>query len=116
MTIKRLDQSGKTPFRFRTFQEKRGDLKTLANQRLGGFSLKNEIASLTKLASDKPFVLYFSVYFRTVHVFFVIGSFERIILLSVSFSKLCKVRIFRKIFLSFRLCLGYLVAAKVVRA
>ena len=48
MTIKRLDQSGKTPFRFRTFQEKRGDLKTLANQRLGGFSLKIEIASSTK--------------------------------------------------------------------
>lgn len=42
MTIKGLDQSGKTPFVFRSFQENRGDLMTLANQRLRGFSLKNE--------------------------------------------------------------------------
>lgn len=93
MTIKGLDQSGKTPFVFRSFQENRGDLMTLANQRLRGFSLKNEIASSTKLASDKPFVLQF----WPVCVLFAIGNFKRlIILLSVSFCKLYKVRFFWK--------------------
>ena len=59
MTIKGLDQSGKIPFVLGTFQENQGDLIALTNQRLGGFSLKNEIASSTKLANDKPFVLQF---------------------------------------------------------